>query len=156
MSLVDKIRESVEAATDDDCVAIARSLLDAVDKRELLPLLIEEIRHEQRRIQRLTELRAFANVPFEVATRSNPSSSELQTAYTPDGLRALYKTPFALGDGTRVTWGRATVEQHEMRLAMLRRLRAGLDQTIARHNEALELLRTTGVKCLEDLAEAAA
>lgn len=68
----------------------------------------------------------------------------------------LLLTTFALGDGRRVTWGDATIEQHEQRVAVLLRGAQGTIETAGRHTEAIRMIRDGGVTCLRDLAEQAA
>lgn len=58
---------------------------------------------------------------------------------------------FALGDGRRVTWGEATKEEHLQRVAILERMRAGIEDTIERHKEAVRLLERTGARNLNEL-----
>lgn len=70
-----------------------------------------------------------------------------------DSLRAQWTTEllesgFALGDGTTVTWGEATVEQHRQRIALLSRNAAGNLQTAARHQAAVDEIERSGAGCL--------
>jgi hypothetical protein len=69
--------------------------------------------------------------------------------------RLLAET-FALGDGTRVLWGAATVEQHQQRVAMLAAQRDGIDATIARHLAAIAEIEQAKVTCLAEITEVAA
>jgi hypothetical protein len=62
--------------------------------------------------------------------------------------RELLSTIFALGDGSQVTWGDATAEQHEQRIEMLTRNAAGVVETAARHAAAVRMIRESGVTCL--------
>ena len=54
-----------------------------------------------------------------------------------------------------VEWGAATVQDHEGRIAYLSRRRDGITATIARHREAIEMIESAGVTCLNDLEPAA-
>jgi hypothetical protein len=58
---------------------------------------------------------------------------------------------FTPGDGRRVLWGEATIADHEMRIAYLKKMRGGIDATMQRHEEAIKLLRASGATCLNDL-----
>lgn len=61
---------------------------------------------------------------------------------------------FSLGDGTRVAWGVATIEQHEQRIALLERQQDNVQRTIDRHRLAIQQIRKTpGASCLNDVAE---
>lgn len=68
--------------------------------------------------------------------------------------KELMETLFALGDGTRVTWGEATITQHEQRLAMLTGNIEGLADTAARHRRAIEMIQEAGVTSLRELSNA--
>lgn len=54
--------------------------------------------------------------------------------------RELLDTSFALGDGTTVTWGDATPQQHQARIDMLAKIADGTLQTAARHQAAIEAI----------------
>lgn len=63
----------------------------------------------------------------------------------------LLSTMFALGDGERVTWGEASIEQHEQRIALLVGNAAGNVETAARHEVAARMIREAGVTCLAEV-----
>ena len=69
-------------------------------------------------------------------------------------LGELLDAEFALGDGTSVTWGDATVEQHEVRVEMLTKMAGGTIETAARHQSAIDHLREANATSLNDLAAA--
>lgn len=82
----------------------------------------------------------------------NKFKDELRVEWT----RELLDQKFALGDGTDVTWGHATREQHEIRLAMHKRNAiAGLEGA-ARHQQAIETLESTGCLTLGEAVKVAA
>lgn len=60
----------------------------------------------------------------------------------------LLESTFALGDSTSVTWREASVDQHELRAALLVRSASGTVETAARHRAAAQMLRDTGAPCL--------
>jgi hypothetical protein len=71
-----------------------------------------------------------------------------------DRIRAreiLARETFALPDGTRVEWGRATAEQHLERARMQRRLAGDCIDDSKRHEQAAKEIRAAGVTCLDDL-----
>ena len=63
----------------------------------------------------------------------------------------LLGTVFATGDGTRVTWGDATVLQHQDRIDMLTRMMVGTSETAAMHMKAVDMIKDAGVETLADL-----
>lgn len=66
----------------------------------------------------------------------------------------LLGTEFALPDGTAVTWGEATVEDHEARQQMFMRNAHGNLEGAARHSQAINDLRAGNVSTLNDLVGA--
>jgi hypothetical protein len=60
---------------------------------------------------------------------------------------------FSLPGGRSVTWGDATAEDHAERCEMLQQKVDGLSETMGQHQEVLDLLRTAGAKCLNDLKQ---
>lgn len=50
-----------------------------------------------------------------------------------------------------VRWGEATVAQHEERIAMLARIRGGIDDTIDLHAEAIAEITAAGAACLNEV-----
>lgn len=67
----------------------------------------------------------------------------------------LLSTRFALGDGTMVTWGTATISQHRQRIEMLAKNAAGIVETAGRHKAAIYMCEEAEVDRLDDLPSAA-
>ena len=67
----------------------------------------------------------------------------------------LLDTVFATGDGTRVTWGDATVLQHQERVDMLTRMMVGTSETAAMHIRAVDMIKDAGVETLAEVRPAA-
>lgn len=66
----------------------------------------------------------------------------------------LLNTIFALGDGSKTTWGRATVAQHQQRIQMLAKNAAGVIETAALHRAAISMIESAGVVCLAEVPDA--
>ena len=60
----------------------------------------------------------------------------------------LLASGFILSNGSKVTWGDATVEQHEDRLTTFTRLAVANAEGAARHQQAIEALRESGAPTL--------
>lgn len=67
--------------------------------------------------------------------------------------RELLATEFALGDGVRVTWGDATVDQHKQRIELLQANALANTEAAARHMAALRMIAEKGVRCLGEIGE---
>lgn len=130
---------------DGDARELARRWVQTIGTEHLIDAIAREIAHYQRSSVRDAERAAF---------RSKLASG-LSQPLDLEPFRQLLGSRFALGDGFRVAWGRATVEQHWQRIEMLRKIRAGIDATIERHVAAIELIEKHGVTCLADIEEAA-
>jgi len=65
----------------------------------------------------------------------------------------LLSTVFALGDGARTTWGRATVLEHEQRISLLSKNATGVIETAARHRAAIAMILAAGATCLAELSD---
>lgn len=149
MTVPGQLLRTLAIENDDDAHAVAVRALDELPPDEIVYVLAREIEHYRREHARRTETTCFA----QMRAGALPSLEELRTG-NGDDFRALLLQRFALGDGTVVTWERALVEQHEMRIAMLERMSVGIAQTIARHRQAIELIQEGGGTCLGDVIEA--
>jgi hypothetical protein len=118
------------------------------------PLLVLEARSVAREHVRATERRVDAawQRARPTASTTNRKTVKAPVAYVvPQELLELRSTSFSLGDGTRVGWFDATVEQHEARIDMQRKLMAGIELDVGRHREAIRVLRETGARNLAAL-----
>jgi hypothetical protein len=68
----------------------------------------------------------------------------------------LLNTIFSTTDGSRVTWGNATIAQHQDRIVMFEQNAAINLEGASRHVAAIEALREAGVSCLNELKSRAA
>lgn len=68
----------------------------------------------------------------------------------------LLASDFAMADGTRITWGDATVEQHQERAAMFQRNAVANAEGAARHLKAVEALESAGAQTLGEMVGVAA
>lgn len=68
-----------------------------------------------------------------------------------DWTAALRASTFALGDGTSVAWGKATIEQHETRIDMLTVNARGNLDGIRVHEAAIRALTESGTATLNDM-----
>lgn len=150
MSVYQAILEAARTHPEGDPRELATAIVARHTKSDLIPFIAEEIKGQQREVQRRVEDEAFIPMRehFREASLAMPTPDEMASL---ENFRALYRTPFRLGDGTTATWGSASLDQHERRLSMLLKLRAGLDKTIERHQEAIRILKATGAPCLEEV-----
>lgn len=151
MSVQQVIAYLVEQDPHGNPTVLAERVLARSTKADLLPLVAAEVQAEQRHRVRQVERRAFR----EVFEQASASTAERRASIAP-GLRRLFDTPFALGDGSRVDWLKATADEHRQRIASLAKIRDGLDRTIVQHEEAVRMIEGAGVHCLADLGDDAA
>lgn len=65
----------------------------------------------------------------------------------------LLASTFALGDGTQIAWGDATIEHHQQRVDMFMANATANIEGAARHEEAIAALSASGAIRLYDIAE---
>ncbi|WP_284984318.1 hypothetical protein [Arthrobacter sp. efr-133-TYG-118] len=70
--------------------------------------------------------------------------------------KELLDSEFALPDGTRLTWGDATIEHHEQRVVMFTNNAIANAEGAARHQKAINDLREAGRATLREMAGVAA
>lgn len=137
--------------------------------REWVASTDEGQRHEARRLQAAADKaeqdRLFKEDPSEYDRRYGMSALMTEFSKAIEGIRTKAKleltaellgSSFALGDGSRVTWGAATLEDHRQRIELLGRNVEGNLQTIVLHETAAALLRQSSASCLADLQTVAA
>lgn len=111
---------------------------------------------EYRRIQAERDEKRWAE--YEAAREE--SNRRIQQAFDDykqelrmEWTKELLDSKFALPDGTMVTWGEATLEHHNLRIAMLSQNVEGNLQAIKRHEEAIRSIgEVNDAHCLDDAA----
>lgn len=143
-SLRDLIREIDTDRTVPD-VDLAQRLLDALGSSGqvglLLPILTDEVRRLRRRHVAWVERQTFRDL-----SAGEPAEG---------GWLRLLPESFVLPDGRMVTWGTATVEDHEARIEWLNGQMHALAQDVDRHEQAVKLIREHGATCLAEIEAAA-
>jgi hypothetical protein len=136
-AIVDSIRRHVRAET----LAIERKSVDRSKfKFEPTPEFLEREAERSRQFwQHMNQI-------------TEQFAAELKAEWTAE----LLSSEFALADGTTVTWGDATVEQHEQRVELFTRNAVANAEGAARHKLAIEALKQSGSPTLNDLAKVAA
>lgn len=144
------IRDRVPADFDGDARTLARQILAELLERPkvaaevLLPLVAAEVDRTIRERVRITEAEVVTSIVRRSRRNGRPAVDR----------KALFlRASIALGDGTRITWGEATAEQHLQRIAMLEGQMAGVAVTAERHRIAVAAITEAGVSCLNDLPD---
>lgn len=146
----DLLRKYAEVSDND--YEAAGMLLDELGvrgkaRRTLLWIVAQSMKMARRNEQRGVERRVRIAAPI---LEGVPTHDQVQNR------KDLVAGSFALGDGRRVSWGEATVEQHRERIAYLAKLRDGYNVTISQHESAIALIVKNGVSCLSECVEWAA
>lgn len=148
MRLSELIAESLEKYPDLEPAAIAAKMLDEIERPHMITALADEVANVRRNRTRAVERTAFSQ--FVGIDRRIETSPEMIAS-----LRRVFSERFSLGSHEWVEWGKATIEQHRLRVAMLQRLRGGIDETIERHLEAIRLIEAHNATCLDEIEAAA-
>ncbi len=140
------MRDAAASDPDGDPMAVAASAIGRLDRGALISMAAEEIAWQQRALVRDSEMSAFRLV------QSTGSKVDMDT------VKALVQITgsFQLGNGERVSWRHATVDQLRQRRDFMARMRSGLDASIARLDVAIEAIEAAGVTCIADLDDLAA
>ena len=140
-----------EYPTEDVKVLAERAFTDIPEiVMSIVAEAIEHVRRENVRTVEQHNMRDFLRT-FAGPAADRPALDDMAH----EAFRLLLSESFALGDRLRVTWGAATIEQHQQRIALLRGMVQGLTQTIDRHELAIKRLQTIGVPCLNALLDLA-
>lgn len=156
-------------------VEVVRAM-DEPDRKTMLTYLLarwiaDEQRAEAKRVERAAsrgDRQWWRNRNAEIARVKIEDPAEYHRRYTIAGAIETFEreirdevrleitaellgTSFALHDGRMVTWGEATVEDHQTRLKALSENIIGNFTTMALHEQAIEALDTAGVRTLSDV-----
>lgn len=148
MSLRTIVLDTIKKNPSGSAEEIARIVFKKLPKSALFGLLVAEVARLLREEVREEEIAAYRKLFSNGESSSLPELEET--------MRALCGESFATGDGFTVMWGKATIEQHQQRIAMLEAMRDGIDRTIERHRQAIRLIEEAGVSCLADVKPIAA
>lgn len=133
---------------------VRRATVRAIEASSL-PLPPQETTEERRvRWQRQREdkeARAMGRF-LDRAEVLSPVLEEYRQRVTLEVTEELLASRFALGDGRSVTWGSASVEDHNQRVALLMANASGNLETAARHQIAIERIQLAGAHCLSEVA----
>lgn len=141
-TLRDLIREVDTDRTAEE-VELARRVLATLTGSGQLDLLLPILADEIRRVRRHRTAR------IERATIGGQGEG------AEGGWLRLLPEGFVLPDGRWVTWGEATVEDHEARIGWLSGQIEALGQDVDRHQQAIKVIREHGVSCLAEVEAAA-
>lgn len=148
MSISERIKAICHENPDAGSEDLAARLVEELGQDEIVAMIAQDIDTYRRNQVRTIEKTAFSQF-FDVDRRIDTSPETIAR------LRDVFAEKFSLGKGLDVEWGKATVDQHRMRIAMLMKLRDGINQTIDRHERAIEIIESAGVTCLDEVARAA-
>lgn len=141
------LKEAVDAHPKVDAETLAAKIIKDLSEAELVRLVADEIVHLRRQQTRAIEAEAFRSM------RPGFKAGRKPATFDREGFRSLFGGTFRLGDTVEVAWERATVEQHQQRVAMLVKMRDGLNESIALHESVISALKAAGASCLAELDE---
>jgi len=142
MSIRLRLQDFVRGNPGVDARILAKKALRKITRLEILGLLIIEIRHQQRLETHKKEETSALDL---ILTGRSPASVSQ--------VRDFLHATFSLGDGRQVTWGEATIEEHQTRIENLQKHVKAVSETILRHEKAVRRLKKHKVTCLNELGE---
>lgn len=142
MGLAELIEEHV-TETDGDAELLAMLIFEQImnDAELLQEVVMPALRHEIRSRLRMLAAAIERDSVLSNAPTANPDADRLAFL-----AERFYAPPYGF-----VTWGEATIEQHEARIDYLNKKVNGLVDTISRHDKAIQEIRGAGVKTLGDI-----
>lgn len=146
---METLRNAIDEHPELDADELAALVVDGLPRDELVYLVAQEIIAIRRHQTRAIEAEAFRSMRPGFSPGRKPKSGAVER----EGFKALFGASFRVGDGSKVMWEHATVEQHKQRKAMLSKMRDGLNETISFHDQAISALEAAGVSCLAELDE---
>ena len=110
--------------------------------------LAEQVRGRERKLARAGESAVRVNRTEQVLSAAREVARAASAQHRVK-WSTLYCNTFALPNGERVTWGLASIEQHEARAAMLEVMAAGDLETASLHRAAVAEIRDAGGDSLQ-------
>ena len=93
------------------------------------------------------EARSRARFETNIMAIMQNYAADLRIEWTTELLEAGISLP----DGSRTTWGAATIEQHQTRIDMLTHNAVANAEAAARHRVAIDMLQEANASCLNDV-----
>lgn len=152
MSYSKELMAAIEGREFEDAAALAADIVSLLSAAAIQELVTAEIENIQRNLTRDKEHAVFQAVAFPAGTVAAFDVGRVKFEQMREAFAPLFRSTFAV-DGERVTWGRATEEQHLARIAALEKLSLGIQDTISRHRTAVEAIRAARVSCLEEIGQ---
>ena len=108
----------------------------------LMPVVVNAVR-----ILNRAEVRTLERTAHGI---NLPDNAPANTQH--DARMALMDKTFLTRTWGPVEWGKATVAQHQERIAILTRIRKGVDTTIRLHRDAIAAITANGCSCLDEVS----
>mgnify|MGYP003584583271 FL=1 len=157
MSIRSQVMKAIDANPGLPHHMLARKVAADIGEEALIKLATERI---ERIIvtERRKRIRDLENDSTDDEGRGDPAKwaavdallEEFRSQVIVDWTADLLAAEFAVGDGTNVTWGRATTAQHLARISLLTKNARGNLSAIRRHEAALHAVTERGVTCLDE------
>lgn len=141
-TVLDHVTRALDRAPELDDLALAREVIAELDPSDLTPLVARVVAQHRR-----ARTRHLERIAFNPQMTADPDAEHDRMS----ARKQLIAESFPLGDGRFVTWGDATIADHEQRIDLLTANQLGLAATIARHRDAIALITAHKVTCLADL-----
>jgi hypothetical protein len=135
------LRDLVREYPDETAESVARKALTEPEQLvDVVAKAVDDIRRNETRDVERTRITALLRAP-------DPQYPTLTRKERTKALHAQFK----VADEWWATWGTATVDEHERRIAMLEKLIEGTRSTIALHREAIAKITAANATCLAEV-----
>lgn len=160
LELLGLVADADDDFRDDLAFAFARGAFDDAIRNDTLkeeraatvtPAAPKAMRRERRSVFDRPETPEQEASAQRFRDRVDQIMSDLKADLQMEWTRELLDSVFAVGDGTFVSWGEATVEQHEARIQMHAVNAEAAMEGWARHSQAVDAIAEAGVSCLNEI-----
>jgi hypothetical protein len=161
VAVLKQLRSDLGITNPDDTGQLVAAFFDQIGlpakwRPWLAPFVRNSAREILRNAVRKTEKSApLPGTPGTSSTTTTTTTKKRHKKADPQAERRKALGEHFFNGAKWVTWGTATIDDHEGCVAFLTKQRDGVDGTIQRHLDAIAMLRSAGAACLDDLEPAA-
>lgn len=147
--MIKKIEDAIIENPKKSDYEIAVILYRKLKKSEVLKIIEECVRNSRRMEVRENEKRTFDKIVEKFEGRSFDIEDDGMVASC--GMVELLKEKFRTWGEESVEWGKATVEQHQAYIDMIRSQIIGAERTVRFHEKAIQEIQKHHVTCLNEI-----
>lgn len=144
------LQDNPSDSNDEIAVDFLSAVLGSADSASTLqPIVVAAVAAHRRQLATVVERAVF--YPSSKVRQITGPPPEISPEERRKKIVALLSLTFALGGGTSVSWGSATIDDHRMRIADQEKKRVALGEDISIHQWAVDRIVEAKVSCLQEI-----